>query len=349
YPERPGLAIRVEAGAYRGEPAFFRVVGPWSREREQPPPRTFGERAGAVVGLGLALGVIGVALLLARRHLREGRGDRVGGTRLAAYTFVMGMAAWAFCADHVGSLEEEMGLLLRGLGVALVLTALIWTLYLALEPYVRRRSPHALISWARLLAGRVRDPLVGRDVLIGIAAGALFALLGHLARFIPEWMGSPGFPPLAQGLETLVSQRLMVAHLLFNQLNAAGTSLALLLVILVSRQLLRWPWLGTAAVLALMSLPDALALGARLWISLPVDMLLLSLPVAILIRFGLLSAIVTFYVGHRLILTPLTDDMAAWSAGPTQVLLLLLAVLATYGFRQSLGGRPLFKGWLAGA
>ena len=35
-----------------------------------------------------------------------------------------------------------------------------WLYYLALEPYVRRLWPQALISWSRVLAGRVRDPLV---------------------------------------------------------------------------------------------------------------------------------------------------------------------------------------------
>jgi hypothetical protein len=32
---------------------------------------------------------------------------------------------------------------------------------------VRRRWPATLVSWSRLLAGRFRDPLVGRDVLAG--------------------------------------------------------------------------------------------------------------------------------------------------------------------------------------
>jgi hypothetical protein len=37
----------------------------------------------------------------------------------------------------------------------------------ALEPYLRRRWPERIISWNRLLAGEFRDPLVGRDILIG--------------------------------------------------------------------------------------------------------------------------------------------------------------------------------------
>ena len=46
-----------------------------------------------------------------------------------------------------------------------------WLDYLALEPFVRRRWPEAMISWTRLLGGRFADPLVARDILIGCAAG----------------------------------------------------------------------------------------------------------------------------------------------------------------------------------
>jgi predicted Ser/Thr protein kinase len=349
YPERPDLPIRLEAAAHRGQPVFFRVVAPWSRpERSQPLFRSARERAGIALICLMALAVGGVAVFLARRHLREGRGDRAGAARLAVYTFGTGLASWAIVADHVSELEGEMVLFLRGCGLVLFVTAVIWTLYLALEPYVRRRWPHALISWARLLSGRVRDPLVGRDVLIGIVGGSLFALLTDIAQLIPEWKGAPGFPPRAFGLDMFVRPRLVVASLLFDQLNSAAIAMAMLLIILVLRLLLRRQWLAIAATLALIALPDALILGISPWIAIPVEMLLIGIPALILVRFGLLSAIVTLYVGHRLQLMPLTDDFAHWTAGPTLVLLLLLAAVAVYGFRQSVGRRPLFKGLLAG-
>ena len=37
-------------------------------------------------------------------------------------------------------------------------------LYNALDD-MRRRWPRALVTWTRVLAGRISDPLVGRDVL----------------------------------------------------------------------------------------------------------------------------------------------------------------------------------------
>ena len=55
----------------------------------------------------------------------------------------------------------------------LLLAALLSLLYLALEPEIRRRRPRAAVAWARLLRGGIRDPLVGRELLFGIASGAV--------------------------------------------------------------------------------------------------------------------------------------------------------------------------------
>ena len=53
-------------------------------------------------------------------------------------------------------------------------------MYVALEPFVRRRWPVILVGWSRLLAGNYQDPLVGRDFLIGCVFGVLTALLHYL-------------------------------------------------------------------------------------------------------------------------------------------------------------------------
>jgi len=41
--------------------------------------------------------------------------------------------------------------------IAQINVLLAWVLYLGLEPVVRRCSPEALVSWTRLIAGRVRE------------------------------------------------------------------------------------------------------------------------------------------------------------------------------------------------
>jgi hypothetical protein len=65
-------------------------------------------------------------------------------------------------------------------------------------------GPQLLIGWTRLLSGRVRDPLVGRDVLIGVAAGTVAALLIASRELIPRILGRPpGTPDLPSGLVLL--------------------------------------------------------------------------------------------------------------------------------------------------
>src|SRR5262249_50749407 len=44
-----------------------------------------------------------------------------------------------------------------------------------------RRWPVVIVGWSRLIAGRWRDPLVGRELLVGCAAGAIVALMTYIS------------------------------------------------------------------------------------------------------------------------------------------------------------------------
>ena len=47
-----------------------------------------------------------------------------------------------------------------------------WVSYMAIEPAFRRLWPRMLTSWVRLIDGRLTDPRVGRDLLIGTLTGS---------------------------------------------------------------------------------------------------------------------------------------------------------------------------------
>ena len=108
--------------------------------------------------------------------------------RPRAFIFTTMSVAWFFGESHVATLGE-VTLVVMAVGWALVVAGCCWVGYLAVEPLVRRRWPQVLVSWTRVLAGRVRDPLVGRDVLVGCVAGTLFAILGIGSLLVPEWLG----------------------------------------------------------------------------------------------------------------------------------------------------------------
>src|SRR5580658_2498937 len=98
-------------------------------------------------------------------------------------------------AHHVPN-SSEFGLFLLYLSAGLAWTCFFLVLYIALEPYVRRRWPATLVSWSRLLAGQFRDPLVGRDIMVGCLLGAFATLLMRLEWFVPVWLGEPPAQPL---------------------------------------------------------------------------------------------------------------------------------------------------------
>jgi hypothetical protein len=103
--------------------------------------------------------------------------------------------------------------------------------YLALEPHVRRRWPTVLVAWSRVLSGRWRDPLVGRDVLASLAMGAAAALV---ALFF-GWWGSFSMDADSSTITSVLSVRTTVAQLLSIPLNVFAFSFLLTVLMLVLR------------------------------------------------------------------------------------------------------------------
>ena len=173
YPEQPDLPIRIDAASYRGRLVAFRTTGTWS-DTDAPPG---GLGGGAAVAAWI---LTTISLTLAVINLRAGRGDRRGAIRIAGVVFGLMVGGWALGAHHVWA-AEELDQLRQMVSLALFNGALMYINYLALEPHVRRRWPAVLVAWVRAVAGRWRDPLVGREVLLGVAAGALVNLAIYLA------------------------------------------------------------------------------------------------------------------------------------------------------------------------
>ena len=114
------------------------------------------------------------------------------------------MTAWLLRASHSSSVEGEVGLVFRAAGDLALLGVIFWTVYVALEPYVRRLWPDALLGWSRLLTGHVRDPRVGRGVLIGVAIGVALALIDVArATMIPALGFSAPLPRYGFGEEMI--------------------------------------------------------------------------------------------------------------------------------------------------
>jgi serine/threonine-protein kinase len=342
-PDRPEISIRVEAGSYRGRPVYFQSLGPWSRPARMQPfqKATLGKVAGIiapVLGLSTLLG----GLLVARRNLRLGRGDRRGAFRLALCMFFLFLLSWLSGASHVPRLQGELGLFFIALAFAVLASGILWLFYIALEPYVRRRWPGMIISWSRLIAGRLRDPLVGRDILIGGLCGIAIAVIDPLYHLLPAWLGLPPQAP-----HPIVPGMLLdVRHLIGGTLGALafGISQVLFLcfVLVLLRILLRRQWL--AATVFFLFGTFTLATGAgNPYVNLLYAAALSGIVTFTLIRFGLLAAVVAQFLSSLLLDFPLTFDFSAWYAVNSLFGLAIVAALAIYGFYVSLAGRSIFR------
>jgi len=341
-PGRPGVPLRVEAAASRGKPVYFQLIWPWTRpERMQAYQPTAHERADNAISLALFLAVLMGAVFLARRNLRLGRGDRRGAFRLAVFVLVLLALAWGIMAHHLPT-SSEVGLLVIITSFALFIAAFVWLLYIGLEPYARRRWPNALISWSRVLAGQLRDPLVGRDVLTGAALGVGSHLWLMLLYYV-IWFGK--VPPrlMTTELDPLLGARGMIEELLSIIPFELGLALAFFLLFVLFRLLLRKDWVAAAVFILIFAATNAL-FGQHPLLSAVASAVSLGILIFSLKRFGLFCAVVLFITDAVSTEFVHSIQLSHWHAASTFVGVLFVLALAFYGFRVSLAGRPVFSG-----
>jgi len=343
WPGKPEVPLRIEAAAAAGKPVSLRVVLPWTRPAEEPAPQGgFWNRAARLLSTVWFVVVIVAAAVVALRNVRRGRGDRRGALRLALYLGAARMS-WFLGAHHIAS-PDELDQFIAHLSFAMQRVGLAYVFYLAVEPYARRLWPRMLVSWVRVLEGRFRDPLVGRELLIGSAAGALIALLGRLSSWIPATLGgAPALPDLSHW--TLESLRGTVPA--FVALAGIHTEQLLEIIfpvttLLIFRLLLRrtWPAVMATSLLAMvLFFPDSggapgYAVGFAL---------ALTLSWLVLFRAGLLAFATMFCVTALVEQMPLTPHPAGWYLGAMLLALAVIVAPALYGFWTSQAGRPLFR------
>jgi serine/threonine-protein kinase len=334
--QSPEIPLRVEAASWHGRPVFFRVIGPWSRpERTKPSETSAGN-----IGVSVILAVCLAAVLLAWRNFRAGRGDLRGASRLAAFVFGVEMLKWLCTAHHVSTVGEFF-LLLGGVSWAAFMAGFIWTFYLALEPYVRRRWPQSMITWSRVLGGEFRDPLVGGHLLAGIALGLGLLLCTLLPMLALQNYDSYDFNSAM--LNSLMGARQMAGTALSCLIAGFGSGLGAVLMIFLLRVVLRRQWLMATVFIALSVGLGAVSPSGHPAITALFGALWASVLLADLLRFGLLPVVVMFFVTQFVLDSPLTTDLSAWYAGGTVFPVAIILALTAYAFHTAVAGRPLFK------
>jgi serine/threonine-protein kinase len=334
------VPVRVEAAAFRGKIVYAELVGPWSRPvRMKAYEPTHAETAVQFFLITLLVGVSIGATLLAWRNRRSGRGDSRGAARIAIVAVVMELLIWAIAGKHVPTSHEFM-LLFEHIAWSLLWGAAIWAVYISVEPYVRRHWPHAIISWSRLLAGGLRDPLVGRDVLIGVLFGVASAALSYGSTVFEYRYG--GMPVSAAFLDNLLGANHTIALALLAVPNALIEMLVAFFILFLLRALLRKPWLVGAAFVLMFTFVGSLGTSTP-QIDIPLAVVASSATYFVLTRFGLVAFLLGEYVGVVLRLSPITTDFNAPYFGSGVFAILFTLAIAGYGLHTALAGHSIIQ------
>ncbi|HKS28895.1 MAG TPA: serine/threonine-protein kinase [Pyrinomonadaceae bacterium] len=343
-PDHPEIPLRIEAAGFKSKPVYFQLIYPWTKPARQEETEFTGREWVALIALGIVITAVVIgAILLARRNLRMGRGDRKGAFKLAFFAFTVLLVSMFLAADHAPSPGRELWTLYVSARDALFVAFWLWLIYIALEPYVRRFAPRLLISWSRLLAGDFRDPMIGRDVLVGGLLGLGHTVAIYIGVILKERLSTPGSPLLSINTDTLRGYRVMLMSLLGSTLlSAVYAGLAYLFFLLLMYILVKKPRLA-GILMWLTILVIQVLFFASSWHIVISNLLIATLLTATVARFGLLAAISWHFFFSLSFFWPLTTNFSLWYSSATILSLVVLIGLAVYGFYTSLAGQPLFR------
>jgi hypothetical protein len=322
--------LRVEASSYRGRPVSFHVIFPWTSQPREIFVLSRGEQVGILLVVVIVVTSFVAGVVVARRNIRLGRADVSGAARAAVFTGALEMLIWLLEEHHVPTVWE-LYLALSALGFALVSAAVLAVFYLSIEPSVRRTWPTLIVSWSRILAGSIRDPLVARDVLIGCAA-AIVVFGIRLAGDLTAWTLSGALPRVITSERPLLGPGYALSFLLTTLLTGVFLTLIYLFLLIVLKLVVRREAIAIVltSVLAGVLLPLS---GASPLVVLPFTIAMSIVVFVLIARVGIVAAIASYFTGSVLMTYPFTVDTAAWyfRAGLTGIA--VVAALAIAAFR----------------
>ena len=295
--------LTVQAAAWRGKLTDLQVLWPWSKPWHEPESqatdwknsaRTLVERL--ISGLVFLLSVF-----MAARNLRAGRGDRRGAWRLSVACFLLMGATWV-CSAHWVAAMSMIRILVTNAADWFASAAFIWVLYIALEPAVRARWPHAILTWSRVLAGRWQDAQVAAHVLYGALVGLTIAAFFLAAQWFQLRQGSVG---AATSEDVGISARYWMADVLSKTTNAAEFGLVVVFAIFCFRAVCRKDWIASMAAAVLFTLAESnVWQGNMLLFNFLFFLAIFTLLVFVLLRLGLVSTMVAIFFVNSLLRTP---------------------------------------------
>lgn len=167
-----GSDLELQAGAVGGRINYFETLG-LAEQLKHPKPPEIPYVSSILVS---NLFVWAFALI----NLVYGKADWRGALRAGALVFLLyGLIELLAIRIHSNTLLlDGLGIIHdRGWGHIVGHAVTMVGTYLAIEPFFRRYWPRKLVGLARVLQGRFKDPLVGQELLLGVAAGSAVLLM----------------------------------------------------------------------------------------------------------------------------------------------------------------------------
>jgi serine/threonine-protein kinase len=318
--------LTVQAAAWNGKVVDLQVLSPWSKAWHEPAAFAHDWRDSARTLIErFTMGLVFLfSAFMAARNLRAARGDRRGAWRLAVAIFILAAAAWV-CDTHWVADIGMIQIFTTNAADWFLSAALIWVLYIALEPSVRARWPHAISTWSRVLAGRWQDPQVAAHVLYGALVGLIIAGFFIVSSWIDASHGAIGSTaPADVGL----SARNFIANILSRAQNATEFGLVVVFAIFCFRAIFRKDWIASAAAAVLFTLSNGGSLQSG-WINFLFFLAIFTLLVFVLLRLGLVSTMAALFFCNTLLQTPGAQTLtkpyeAAVIAYPAMALLIVI-------------------------
>jgi len=292
----------------------------------------------------LWLSVLAGAFLLARHNVRANRADRRSAARLVAAFLAVEAAVWVVGAHHLPGLRD-VNSFFRIFGNVLLQALFLWVLYLALEPYGRRFWPDGLLGWTRLFSGHVRDPRIGREILIGSALGGVLMVMDLLRATAPYLIGRPPGVPAAGAQVSALNGLGSLARVWSGQFySSVQTALIIAMLFVVLRLIVRRTWVAALLGLALVTpaLTQNVQAGHVVWMYALVQLGTMAIITFSIFRFGLLVTTVMILVGNVATIVPMIPNGPSWAALPGNLSIALVVAVAGFGFYAARAGQPLF-------
>jgi len=189
------------------------------------------------------------------------------------------------------------------------------------------------------MAGKLRDPLVGRDLLYGVVLGLIWAVVFEVTSVVQIRHG--GSYSLGSTVFLLGTRR-VIGTWLWHLTNSLQATLTFFFMMFVLRVLLRKPRLAALAFVAIW-------MGIKLqgdphWmLNAPAYLVVYGVAAFMVLRFGFITLATGIFVVDLLLSIPITANLADWYMGGSLLVLATVIAITLWGGVTALGGQKVFR------